>query len=64
MSLELDSTLLGALACPNCHANLSVDYEAVELICNSLTCGLAFPIRHNIPIMLIDEARNTRVIPH
>ncbi|MDR0847824.1 MAG: Trm112 family protein [Propionibacteriaceae bacterium] len=60
--MELDSTLLGVLACPNCHANLSVDYEAAELVCNKMTCGLAFPIRNNIPIMLIDEARNTRVI--
>ena len=58
MALELDSTLLGILACPACHSNLSVDYEAGELICNSPACGLAFPIRDNIPIMLIDEARH------
>ena len=60
MALELDSTLLGILACPACHANLSVDYEAKELVCNSYACGLAYPIRDNIPIMLIDEARDTR----
>ena len=60
MALELDSTLLGILACPACHSNLSVDYEAKELVCNSLVCGLAYPIRDNIPIMLVDEARDTR----
>jgi uncharacterized protein YbaR (Trm112 family) len=60
MALELDSTLLGILACPACHANLSVDYDAKELVCNSMECGLAYPIRDNIPIMLIDEARPTR----
>ena len=60
MALELDPTLLGILACPACHANLSVDYESKELICNALGCGLGYPIRDNIPIMLIDEARDTR----
>ncbi len=63
MSLELDPLLLEILACPRCHSNLSVDYEAAELVCNSLSCGLAYPIRNNIPIMLIDEARDSRVIP-
>ena len=58
MALELDPSLLEILACPACHAILSVDYEAKELICNSARCGLAFPIRDNIPIMLIDQARN------
>ncbi|MDR0488393.1 MAG: Trm112 family protein [Propionibacteriaceae bacterium] len=60
MALELDPTLLGILACPACHSNLSVDYEAKELICASQSCALAYPIRENIPIMLVDEARDTR----
>ena len=59
MALELDSTLLGILACPACHGNLSVDYDAKELVCSSTQCALAYPIRDNIPIMLIDEARRT-----
>jgi len=61
MALELDPTLLEILACPACHSNLSVDYEAKELVCNSAQCGLAYPIRDNIPIMLVDEARDTRL---
>jgi len=61
MALELDPTLLEILACPACHGNLSVDYEAKELVCNSDRCGLAYPIRDNIPVMLIDAARNPRV---
>ena len=60
MALALDSALLGILACPACHSNLSVDYEAKELVCNSSECGLAYPIRDGIPIMLIDQARDTR----
>ena len=60
MSLELDATLLGILACPACHSNMSVDYEAQELLCNSMHCGAAYPIRDNIPIMLVEEARDPR----
>ncbi len=63
MALELDPALLELLACPACHSNLSVDYDAKELVCTSLECGLAYPIRDNIPIMLIDQARDTRLKP-
>jgi len=63
MQTIFDTTLLGILACPKCHANLSVDYDANELICNSPDCGLAYPIRGGIPIMLIEEARDSRIIP-
>jgi len=59
MTVELDSTLLGILACPKCHANLSVDYDATELVCRNNACGLAYPIRDSIPIMLIDQAHPT-----
>jgi len=59
MALELDPVLLGILACPGCHANLSVDYDAQELVCNSPACALAYPIRDNIPIMLLEEARDS-----
>ncbi|MCL1923681.1 MAG: Trm112 family protein [Propionibacteriaceae bacterium] len=60
MALELDATLLGILACPACHSNMSVDYEAQELMCNSVNCAAAYPIRDDIPIMLVEEARDTR----
>ncbi len=63
MALELDPALLELLACPACHSNLSVDYDAKELVCTSSECGLAFPIRDNIPIMLIDQARDARTRP-
>jgi uncharacterized protein YbaR (Trm112 family) len=62
MTVALDPALLGVLACPNCHANLSVDYEAAELVCTSDQCALAYPIRDDIPIMLVDEARSTKPV--
>lgn len=54
---DIDATLLSILACPNCRSGLVVDYDASELVCSGPDCGLAFPVRDGIPIMLIDEAR-------
>jgi uncharacterized protein YbaR (Trm112 family) len=57
MIFELDPALLEILACPQCHSNVSIDYEAEEVVCVGVTCGLAFPIRDDIPIMLVEAAR-------
>jgi len=61
MDLDLDDTLLEILACPACHSRLALNEEARELQCDSAACGLAYPIRDNIPIMLVSEARDTRL---
>jgi uncharacterized protein YbaR (Trm112 family) len=55
--MQLDPQLLEILACPQCHAPLRVDEAAQELVCTSDTCGLAYPVRDDIPVLLIDEAR-------
>jgi uncharacterized protein YbaR (Trm112 family) len=55
--VQLDPQLLEILACPQCHARLRVDDAAQELVCTSDTCGLAYPVRDEIPVLLIDEAR-------
>jgi uncharacterized protein YbaR (Trm112 family) len=53
--MNLDPSLLEILACPACHASLRVDDEAGELVCTG--CGLAYPVRDDIPVLLVDEAR-------
>jgi uncharacterized protein YbaR (Trm112 family) len=53
--VNLDPTLLEILACPECRAALRVDDDANELVCTG--CGLAYPVRDDIPVMLVDEAR-------
>lgn len=47
--------LLDILVCPKTKGPLVYDREKSELI--SKKAKLAYPIRDNIPIMLIDEAR-------
>jgi len=51
----MDKTLLAILACPKCKGSLSYQKAQQELACP--VCRLAFPIRDDIPVMLINEAR-------
>ncbi|MFD7028178.1 Trm112 family protein [Streptomyces sp. NPDC059917] len=58
--MPLEAGLLEILACPACHAPLrdrSADEDAPELICTGQDCGLAYPVRDGIPVLLVDEAR-------
>ena len=57
MAVELAPELLEILACPNCHGQLAVDHDRDELVCLATDCGLAYPVRNGIPVLLIDEAR-------
>ena len=52
--MSLSRQLLEILVCPKCKGDL--EYREVEqsLICHA--CRLRYPIRDDIPIMLIDEA--------
>jgi hypothetical protein len=44
---------MAIIVCPACHGDLSAVGE--ELVCSG--CGLAYPVRDDIPILLVDEAR-------
>lgn len=49
--------VLELLVCPRCHQQLTWAYEASELICCNPECGLAYPVRQGIPILVADAAR-------
>ena len=53
--MRIDASLLEILLCPACRAEVRVDEAAEELVCTG--CGLAYPVRDDIPVMLVDEAR-------
>jgi len=55
--MKIEDWLLEILACPQCHAPLRADEEASVLVCTSETCGLAYPVRDDIPVLLVEEAR-------
>jgi uncharacterized protein len=53
----VESWLLDILACPQCHSPLREDEAASELVCTNADCGLAYPVRDDIPVLLVEEAR-------
>lgn len=53
----MDARLLEILVCPICKGPLAYDRAQQELICHA--DKLAYPIRDGIPVMLVDEARQT-----
>jgi uncharacterized protein len=48
----IDQELLSILACPSCKS--PVTQKSDRLVCTG--CGLRYPIRDGIPVMLVDEA--------
>jgi uncharacterized protein YbaR (Trm112 family) len=60
MPVNLDPDLLSILVCPKCRSPFVVDDAASELVCTNPECALAYPVRDDIPVLLVDEARETR----
>jgi uncharacterized protein len=61
-ALGLDPTLLEIIVCPQCHGALEprearlFEGDGGELACQG-ECGLVYPVRDGIPVLLVDEAR-------
>ncbi len=54
--MNIDQQLLSIIVCPACHGELSPASDGVEeLVCQG--CGNAYPVRDDIPVLLVDEAR-------
>ncbi len=51
----MDKKLLNILVCPESKAPLKLSKDGNELIC--VASGLAYPVRDDIPVLLVDEAR-------
>jgi uncharacterized protein YbaR (Trm112 family) len=52
--MAISQDLLEILACPACKAKVKLKADGAALKC--LQCHRVYPIRDDIPVMLIDEA--------
>ena len=52
--MGISKELLDILACPKCKGEIRLNEAGDGLICDA--CKLLYPIKDDIPIMLIDEA--------
>ncbi|MDQ6959812.1 MAG: Trm112 family protein [Mariprofundaceae bacterium] len=51
----LDKELMEILVCPKCKGKVEYNDARDGLVCRA--CKLEYPIRDDIPVMLIDEAK-------
>jgi uncharacterized protein YbaR (Trm112 family) len=53
--MPVSQDLIDILICPNCHGDIVYDAENATITCQG-ECKYVYPVRDDIPIMLIDEA--------
>ena len=52
--MPVDPELLAILACPECKTPVTLVHNGSGLKCG--TCNRVYPIKDDIPVMLLDEA--------
>jgi len=52
--MPVSKELLDILCCPKCKGDIRLNDKKDGLVCES--CRLVYPIKDDIPVMLIDEA--------
>lgn len=52
--MAVSKELLDILACPKCKEPVRLNEAADGLVCEK--CALVYPIKDDIPVMLVDEA--------
>ncbi len=54
--MAISPELLEILRCPKCKTEVKINEEQTKLTCQNAECRLVYPIRDEIPVMLVDEA--------
>ncbi|HXG86595.1 MAG TPA: Trm112 family protein [Pyrinomonadaceae bacterium] len=55
--MAISPELLEILRCPNCKSKVEIKSDRSALKCANPECALVYPIRDEIPVMLIEEAK-------
>ena len=54
--MAISPELLEILRCPKCKSKVELREDQSGLKCTNAECRLVYPIRDEIPVMLVDEA--------
>jgi uncharacterized protein YbaR (Trm112 family) len=54
--MAMSPELLEILRCPKCKSRVELKPDASGLKCVNPECSLVYPVRDEIPVMLIEEA--------
>ena len=55
--MAISPELLEILRCPKCKSKVEITADKSGLKCVNDKCNLVYPIRDDIPVMLVEEAR-------
>jgi len=54
--MAISPELLEILRCPKCKSKVEINLDRTGLKCVNSECALVYPIRDEIPVMLVEEA--------
>lgn len=54
--MAISPELLKILVCPKCKSEVKIKEDQSSLKCVNPECALVYPIRDDIPVMLVEEA--------
>ncbi|MCD9186376.1 MAG: Trm112 family protein [Pyrinomonadaceae bacterium] len=55
--MAISPELLEILRCPKCKSTVKIKDDQSGLKCTNPECSLVYPIRDEIPVMLVEEAK-------
>ncbi len=55
--MAISPELLEILVCPKCKSKVELTADQSGLRCTNAECRLVYPIRDEIPVMLVEEAK-------
>lgn len=58
--MAISPKLLDILRCPQCRSEVQIDEAETRVKCLNPECSLVYPIRDEIPVMLVEEATAER----
>ena len=53
--MSLTEEIVSILACPKCRGGLNPAADGSGLLCKA--CNLVYPVRNDVPVLLIEDAR-------
>lgn len=55
--MSISPELLNLLRCPECKSEVEIKPDKSGVKCVNSECALVYPIRDEIPVMLVEEAK-------
>jgi uncharacterized protein YbaR (Trm112 family) len=58
--MAISPELLEILVCPKCKTKVELKADGKALQCTNPECALVYPIKDDIPVMLVEEAKQEK----